>query len=298
MSRLFKFIDATLGFALCKLIGLLRHVLGRPELAPDPEAAAVRRILFIRPGGLGDMIMALPVLHALHEHLPQAIVDVICESRNRDALRLTPLNGKVFLYDRYPLTLIRQLLTMRYDVVIDSEQFHNSSALMAIASGAPVRIGFKINPARLHLYTHLINYDVNGYERDQFAALLKPLTGNSTVPPLHGLLDGAVLNPLPATLADRCGDHRVVAISPGSRNRYKHWDTPKLVALIETLADQQWIPVLIGSRAEKQQAREIVQHVRCSSLIDCVGDLPLADTAALLRRANLFLGCDSGLAHL
>ena len=30
------------------------------------------------------------------------------------------------------------------------------------SGGAPVRVGYRINPARLSLYTHLVSYDVDG----------------------------------------------------------------------------------------------------------------------------------------
>jgi ADP-heptose:LPS heptosyltransferase len=190
-----KFIDATAGAALCWLVGRVRHLLRRePPLPPDPAAVPLRRVLVIRPGGLGDMVQLLPALRALRERFPAAEVDVVCERRNAAVLQLSGLADRIACYDAHPGSVLLGLWRARYDVVLDTEQFHHMSALMALCGGAPVRIGFKINPGRNPLYTHLITYDLDGWEAAQFMRLLAPLGITGIEPVIEGILSHASRN--------------------------------------------------------------------------------------------------------
>ena len=88
-----------------------------------------------------------------------------------------------------------------YGAVIDTEQFHNASGVMAALTRAPLRIGFKINTNRRGLYTHLVSYDLDGPEDVQFGRLLSAACGIvATLPPRAGILAAAALPTVPAGL--------------------------------------------------------------------------------------------------
>ncbi len=61
-------MDATLGPLACRLAGFWRQ-------PAAPAAAASSRILVIRPGGMGDMILLIPVLRRLRRGGYRAVVD-------------------------------------------------------------------------------------------------------------------------------------------------------------------------------------------------------------------------------
>ncbi len=295
-----KRLDATAGYLLCKIIGRLRHYAGRPELAPDPDPAKIRRVLIIRPGGMGDMLMLLPVIRTIQQARPDIHIDIICEKRNAEVLKLAGLERHAILYDATPLRLLA-LRPNAYDVVLDSEQFHNFSAIMALASGAPVRVGFRINPARLSLYTHLISYDVDGYELDQFARLLRPLGIAHPVRSLDGILADTTPPPeiqIPAAIAALQRAGPVVAVSPGSSDPYKQWGQAKCIELIRGLLAQGACVVLIGGRAEAAQAAALLAAANSDRVVNLAGTSSLTQTAAVLQSATLFIGGDSGLGHL
>jgi ADP-heptose:LPS heptosyltransferase len=158
-----KFLDATVGGLLCWFGGYWLHWGRRESGVSLPGVPAdIRRILVIRPGGMGDMVLLLPMLKALRQHYPVAAIDLVCETRNREIPGLAGDPAELLLYDAHPLQTLVRLIRRRYDLTIDTEQFHYFSAVMTWFSGAPVRIGFKINPGRNPLYTHLINSDLTG----------------------------------------------------------------------------------------------------------------------------------------
>jgi ADP-heptose:LPS heptosyltransferase len=163
-----KFADAAVGASLCRILGRVTFWTSRAE-PPHVPPAEIRRILVIRPGGMGDMLLLLPVIRALRGRFPQAEVELVCEQRNFPVLRVAGMDNRSLRYDARPLAVLWRLAVRRYDVVIDTEQFHHFSAVLAWLSRARMRVGFKINPRRNPLYTHLVNYAPDGPEGSQFA---------------------------------------------------------------------------------------------------------------------------------
>ena len=301
---LLKLLDATVGFMLCWTVGWLRYLAGR-HASPTPTdalPAPVRRVLVVRPGGMGDMVLLLPVLRALRTRFPGAVVHLICEKRNRDILRMAGVADDAILYDAHPLRLLGIGFRERYDIAIDTEQFHYFSALMALLGRAPVRIGFKITPGRNLLYTHLVNYDLGAYEADQFARLLAPL-GIDKVGDVAGCLEVAP-DALPAdrrrqieALAAQPG---LIVVHAGSTSRYKLWEPEKIAGVMMRLAESAaWSFVLVGSKDERSMAELVLASLHLGDrVVSLVGAMTLAETAAVLQRATLFIGGDSGLAHM
>lgn len=250
------------------------------------------------------MLVLLPVLESLARHYPGATVDVVCETRNAPVLDLAGGSRRTLAYDSHPWRLWRALRSAGYDLAIDTEQFHHFSAVFAALSRAPVRIGFKINPLRNPLYTHLVGYDPDGSEPAQFARLLRPLGVAAPSGPRAGLLEGAVL-PAPAVLqaqnAAPFHGGNYVALHPGGAGRYKQWAADRFAELAARLHREFGLgSAIVGDRPDIPLGQSIVQACRAAGVpvLSCQGGLALAETAAVIRRARLFVGTDSGLAHL
>lgn len=306
--RLLKILDATVGFFLCWMGGLLLHLLHRNPAPGRPLPAVIRTILVIRPGGMGDMILLQPALRSLRQHYPEAVIDVVCESRNRDIPPLAGAGVRLLLYDVNPVRTFARLLRGGYDIAIDTEQFHHFSAVMAMFSRAPVRIGFKINPGRNQIYTHLVNYDLEGYEAGEFMRLLHPLGIRE-----EAAVQGCLAAPAEPLAEDLARVERWLLIHAATTSRYKGWDAAKWAEVARRIAEG--AHAFSGSGKEAGRARLIVGLVggandvgiaeaiaAQSGLGDGVrvlaGRLAFRQTAALIGRAELFVGLDSGLAHL
>ena len=303
-ASLLKAIDATAGPLLCRCFGAWQYETG-PRSPPEQiRCADLRRILIIRPGGMGDMIVLYPVIRALQEACRSAEIDVACETRNAQVLTLAGMGDRIKVYDRSPLTFLSGLRRRRYDVAIDTEQFHHFSAVFACASGAPVRIGFNINPRRNPLYTHLVSYDPAGREGDQFMRLLAPLGLQDPAYELEGALarlPPAAVPPDDGDLArvmDR-GDFAVV--HAGASTPYKLWQEAGYAELLAFLHGRRGIgAVLVGDAGDAAVSRRIVATLKTSGVpaVSCAGRCGFPVTAGIMKRARLFVGADSGLAHL
>src|SRR5436309_12202449 len=119
------------------------------------------RILLIKPSAFGDVLHTLPVLVKLRARYPGARIDWLITPENAELVRYHPALSNVVLFARRDyarwnrmlaagvglLRLVNTLQSAQFDVVIDLHgQFR--SAFFALASGAPVRIGFD-RPLRL-----------------------------------------------------------------------------------------------------------------------------------------------------
>lgn len=294
-----KFIDATIGWFACWALGAARHWLRmNPDVPPVLAGKPLSRLLVIRPGGIGDMILLLPALQTLRRTFPGIIIDMICERRNREVLSLAGWPDAILQYDS-PLRLIAHVRRHRYDAVIDTEQFHYFSALMSILARAPARIGFKISPGRNLLYTHLVNYALEGHEADQFMALLRPLD-IGTPPALS-----PVLHPppaLPPPVAGWCGTPgmMLVTIHPGGTTACKQWAPERFAELLRRLArDSRLVFAILGDRRDRRLADSIaVRAALGDRLVSLAGRLTLTQTASILANASACIGGDSGIAHI
>ena len=322
MSRiaLLKLIDRLLGPPLARLAALSAP---RGQAAPAGSArgsagsaggsaprpsqggsAPPAPILLIRPGGLGDAAMLLPSLASLRAALPPAIrIDILCEPRNAAVFGLVPLaNTRTILYTKRPLTLRHRLRRAGYAAVLDTEQSHWFSAIFAAWTRAPIRIGFDTVPARSRLYTESVPYEPHGPEREQFRRLLAALAHipeGATAPfgPCFRGLGGQ----RPPSLAGGSGaaPPSFAALHIGGSNPSKHWPPERYASLCDALHSQRGLrAVLVGSAADREAATRVAALCRAAAPENRAGELSLAETATLCADAALFIGPDSGIAHL
>lgn len=288
-----KLLDRTVGAALCA-------ALARPQRTPETRTLSDLppggRILVVRPGGIGDAVLLLPALRGLREAVPDRALDVVCESRNAGVFRLAGIADRLFEFDAHPFRTLAALRRGPWAAVLDTEQFHHFSAVFAVLSRAPVRIGFAINPARLGLYTHLVPYDTQGPERDQFSNLVAracPSVRPSAAP--FGRIP-----PAPPGLPPR-----FVLCHAGGSSESKRWPARTFAAFCRIAsAETGWPCVLAGGKGDAAYAREVAglfsagRPPSVPAILDRTGLLSLEETAAACRAAAVLVGPDSGLAHL
>jgi lipopolysaccharide heptosyltransferase II len=253
----------------------------------------MKRILFIRPGGIGDAVLLLPSIRILKEKFPDSSIDILCEKRNSDIFNLSGDINAIFLYDR-GLDVFR-VPRKKYDVVIDTEQWHRLSAVVASLTGAPVRIGFDTNERR-KLFTHPITYSHDNYEVYSFLHLLQPLT--DTIPDfmtekpfldISGDAGSSLLSELKAT-------NNLIALFPGASVPERRWGGEKFGMVARALSDLGYRIMILGSASDKADADKIKRYAENS--LDFTGKTSLRDVASLLKRSTLLISSDSGLLHL
>jgi ADP-heptose:LPS heptosyltransferase len=285
-TKILKFIDAVIGSVLLVFLPSSKE-------RPDVDLKTVKRILLIRPGGLGDMVLLSPMAAALCSKFGKP-VDVLCEKRNAGAAQMIGLFDRIYLYDR-PFELI-QCLRQKYDVVIDTEQWHRLSAIIGRISRAPIRIGFDTNDRR-KVFTHPVAYSHDDYEVQSFFNLLRPLSGESVVLGPNGPFMTA-RHEIPKDIKELPEEDRkrLICVAPGASVPERRWGMDKFADVANHFAHKNYRIVLLGSAAEKNVLCRLAKEIK--GAVDLSGKTPLPETAAVLKASRLLLTPDSGLLHV
>jgi lipopolysaccharide heptosyltransferase II len=283
--RLLKALDRWLGTTLAHLL---------PKLPASPRhTATIHAILLIRPGGIGDAVHLAPAIQSLRSHFPQVEIDILAERRNAGAFVLCPGIRQVYLYD-HPGQLL-QTLRNRYDAVIDTEQWHRLSAVVARLARSPVKIGYATNE-RARLFTHAIPYSHDDYEAASFPHLLEPLgIAAGPVPVAPWLLAPDEACKAAAGLVGQDDGRPLVASFPGASIAERRWGAGRFRAVAQWCGMHGLHVVVVGGREESGEGEQIVAGLDALSL---AGRTSLAETAAILARATVVVSGDSGVLHI
>ncbi|GBD97253.1 MAG TPA: glycosyltransferase family 9 protein [Nitrospirae bacterium] len=285
--KLLKFIDRIMGkFFIFLLPGT--------KINHKDASKKINRILIIRPGGIGDAVLLLPAINALKRELPDLKIDILSEKRNTGIFGLSENIERIYLYDK-GFDFIRSLRN-RYDVVIDTEQWHRLSAVAAYLNRAPVRIGFDTNERR-RLFTHKIPYSHDDYEVFSFFHLIEPLIHKipefDSEEPFLEIPPESTFSLFTVPAEEK---ERIISIFPGASVDERRWGGDRFGKAARILNDKGYKIVLLGSSAEKADAAAIKQNTY--GCIDLTGRTDLRDTALILKMSRLLLTADSGLMHI
>jgi heptosyltransferase II len=279
--------------ALEKVQGALGTVLAavlpppRRGTMPDP-----RRILVIRPGGIGDALLLIPAILALREKFPAAEIKLLAGKRNSSAFQLCPAVDHLLLHDE-PRDLWRALRG-GYDLVIDSEQWGRLSAVVTRLS-APVSIGFATNN-RKRLFTHQVPYSHDHYEALSFFRLLEPL---GIQPPEKLRSPFLVIPPDSASAADtllaKVHGRPFAVVYPGAGTRERRWGHQRFREVAQRLVLMGLQVVVVGGEEDEDEGDFIVRP--CGG-VNLAGKTTLAETAAVIARSIILVTGESGILQL
>jgi ADP-heptose:LPS heptosyltransferase len=90
-------------------------------------------------------------------------------------------------------------------------------------------------------------------------------------------------------------DPPLLAVHLGAGTAAKRWPLASWQVLIGRFLGDGWRVIVVGGGEDSEAAKSLQQH---PGLRDWTGRLSVTETTALLERADLFLGVDSGPAHL
>ncbi|MEW6067913.1 MAG: glycosyltransferase family 9 protein [Nitrospirota bacterium] len=279
-----KFLDRIIGKPLSFLA--LKIARCKKEIPSRYE-----KILIIRPGGIGDAVLLLPAINSLKGEFPYSEIDILCEKRNADIFRLSKNIKHIYLYDKD--MDIFKCLKNKYDVVIDTEQWHRLSAVVAYLTRAPVRIGFDTNE-RKNFFSNKIPYSHEDYEVYSFFHLIKPITGkllNFNVE--EPFISTTIFPPVQSLLK---GIKNAVAIFPGASVEERRWGGAKFGEVAKRLHDNGYGIVILGSGSDHTDAEKIKKCVADS--LDITGRTTLSEVACILKECRLLITADSGLMHI
>lgn len=279
------------------------------------------RILLIRTSALGDVVHCLPVLTALRRHWPDATLGWVIEEAllpliegHPDLDEVIPVRLRKWRHHlgrretwRQIRTARGRLRSFRADVVLDLMGNHKAGAL-AFVSGCRRRIGLAKKDRREPSSALWINEQVPAprpHAVDRALAVLAALEVPAEPVDFGGdkLFRGARL---PEDLPEKLGGElppRFALLPPGAGWHNKRYPTASWGRVARRLAEEAGVVTLLPCGPGEEPLAEAVAEA-AGSLGDgtpaahSLGLVSLPGLAALMRRAALVMGGDSGPTHL
>lgn len=262
------------------------------------------RILISRMKFIGDVVLTTPVIRALREKFPSAHIAYLADKQAVSLLERNPYLNELIPYDfsrpgivEQP-RVIRRLRKGRFDVFIDL--FCNPrTALLARASGAPVRIGKEVR-GRGRLYTHRILDD--GKPKTAIEYDYQYVKGLG-VDPSHRRTEiflsedekreaGIYLRWL-----DIDPEKPIVGLHPGATWPAKMWPAERFADLIDLLKAKLDLQVVVTRGPREDAIIEKISRLAVGSAI-FLNALPLRQLAGVLSLFRVYVANDSGPMHM
>jgi len=262
------------------------------------------RLLIVLPGAIGDVVRALPLLGRIRRGMPDAHIAWVVEPPSAPVLQGHPWLDEVRVLRRRDgagaiAAFIGSLRGERWDMALDLGR-GIKSALLARASGAPDRLGFARVDSRegawLFATRHLPPQGVERSKLEQFLAF-GPALDAAGGDVAFGLAPGAAEMDAAAALL---GDARppFVAACVGSSCPSRAWWPERTAAALDALhAAHGTTGVLLGAAPDVAFADAVARQAR-APLVNLVGRTTVRELLAVLARARLAFGPDSGALHL
>lgn len=291
----------------------------------DPRAMDLnhKRVLIIKPSSLGDVVHALPVVHAIKRGYPQCYVAWIVQSSFAGILENDPTIDELIpiaipstsdpaaqrgAYRKAALATAASIRDLRrrfhrspFDLALD---LHASfrSGLFGLACRGARRIGFsdakELNTWFQHELVQCSEAAVHAVDKNlEYARYL----GVEPKPEDFRVVVGDQQRQrVQSFLAERgvAGGARLVYVNPCARWATKLWNVDAWAKVCGLLRERSGMHIVLGGAASDRPYLDAIRAAAHTDLLITAGELSLSESAALLELSDLYLGVDSGPMHI
>ncbi len=264
-------------------------------------------ILVIQTAFLGDVILTLPLVQALHARVAGAQIDLLVIPAAAPVLANHPSIRSVIVYDKHGndagvtgfTNILRRLRSGAYDAAIIP---HRSlrSALLARLAKIQTRIGFD-RSSGVWLLTDVVRYEASLHEVERNTKLLVPMgiaVGQREFPSLYPSEEDRtiVIEMLSALRED--DRRKMVALAPGSVWNTKRWPKERFAALTKSLVSSGRTVVIVGGEADRLMGEEIVAASESPRALNAAGMLTPLQSAVLIGMSRCLVTNDTAPMHI
>ena len=269
-----------------------------------------KKLLIIRLDHIGDVVGATAVLAPLRKYFPGTSVHMMVPSCAEELIAPLPYVDRAVKFDapwfrrgghsgegwfsgvKHMAALIK---AGDYDTVIDLRgDFRHILAIFL--AGVKNRIGYGITGGGF-LLTNCVPCE--GVEHETFRALklLGPLGIHAGPSPTEVPVTSAYRENAAALKKDLGIGGRYAVIHPVPGHSSKNWKTGYFSDLIVGISRMGMTPVIIGASGDREIVYNIIERSGVEAK-DIAGKTSLGTMAAIMAGAEVFVGVDSGPAHI
>jgi heptosyltransferase-2 len=279
-----------------------------------------KKILVIRLGSLGDILLATPVLRAIKRRNQESEVHFLLKSAYADLLVCNENVDEIIRLDSSTglggLMGLARRLRGRYDLLVDLHRSLRSFVLRSFIGATRtlkypkgvlrrtlmIQTGWKAASLKNPIpERYLMALEPMGIEPDgEGLDLVIPDTIRSEVDSILERETGPSTSTCPIMVPHSAkeGPGSYFSIAPGARWATKRWLPERFARVADILAERyRLVPILIGDHQDQPLSLSIVRGMN-SPAIDMSGKLGLLETGSVIERSRLLVCNDSGLMHM
>lgn len=287
------------------MYGLQGQDAAQPLAPPSWDWRDVRKILLVRLRSIGDTVLATPSVAALKRFLPNVEIDILVEDWVAPLLDNHPHIDKVVVLERGGFVArtraARELRSAGYDVVYNLHG-GTTATFLTRATGARHRVGYKTYQyAQLHNHQAPSPLLLWGQQKTHSVEQQLALLGWTGVPVTDRPRTELGVSPDAAQAVEErlaaagLSDRKIALIHPAAAFATKQWATENFARVVEFLAERGYASVAIAAPHENA----LLEKLSSEAAVEIeTFDLSLPQVTALASRSQLFVGNDSGIAHI
>jgi heptosyltransferase III len=251
----------------------------------------VNRVLVIRLRSIGDTVLATPSLIALRKLLPTAQIDILLE--DWVAPLLEGFDANVIVADKSKLKTAKHIRQNKYDVVFNLHG-GTTATFLTFASRAKHRVGYS-HYRYSFLHNHILSSSADFWQKPETHSAEQQLA-------LLGFA-GVPVQDKPKSRLTVSDNQKIrhskipfALIHPAAAFESKQWSARNFAQIADVFMQKGLQVVAVGTKKERETFDELKKYAQVP--IQCYDNLTLPQITSLASRAKIFVGNDSGIAHI
>lgn len=264
-----------------------------------PHTTDIKKILCIKPRGIGDIVLSTIILDSLKAHYKNAVIDYLTEPFASPAVEDNPLVNKVITMGKteFPLWVALRIRKEKYDLLIDLWS-NPRTAQITFLSGVKYRAGFAYR-GRKYAYNILATSGRGAYHSAEHnLEMLKPLDVPVISKKVHFYCSGKDIEFADKYFAETFpAGSEVCGIIPAGGWASKRCDAIKWVEICKEIQNKFNMKFLIlWGPGDEKDAEYIISNLKENSVLAPATELK--QMSALISKCSLVIANDSGPMHI
>ena len=270
------------------------------------KAREFENVLIVRTDRIGDVVLTLPMVPALHAKFHGRRISMLLRSYTQELVDGFAGLDSILTYDhgnkpKAFFTLLSELRKCRFDLVFVVHPTFRLALVMLLA-GIQIRVG-----TGYRWYSFLFNRKVfehrktaEKHEAEYNLSLLQAVGCDIRSIPSIALAVSAAAKNAAAQEIKRLGiaaSEKLVILHPGSGGSAREWSAQNFGDLARALKNDGCSVVVTGSSLEELLVEEVVSRAS-GSVTASAGRLSLKELAAFIGSARLFVSNSTGPLHI
>ena len=248
------------------------------------------KILILRFSSIGDIVLTSPIVRCIKNQIPDSILHYATKEIYASIVQCNPHIDKVHLLGNNLYELINDLRQERFDIIID---LHKNLRTLRVKRSLGIK-SFTFKKLNLKKWL-FVNFKKNNLPNihivDRYFDAVQKL---NVINDLQGI-DFNIPSAEEINVLEKFKISNYIAVALGAQYQTKCLPKNKL---IEVLSQLKQPIILLGGSMDIELGTALTKELLSQKVINLAGKLSIAQSASIIKQANVLLTHDTGLMHI